>query len=298
MSIDLLIEKIKEKNNPTVAGIDTCLDYIPDYIKDEAYAAHGKTFKGAAEAIIRFNCELIDSLYDIVPAVKPQIAYYEMYGVEGMRAFAETVKYAKSKGLYVIADAKRNDIGSTASAYASAFLGETDIGGEKLRAFDADSVTVNAYLGTDGVAPFLKYGKNIFVLVKTSNPSSGELQDKMLGEDTVYNHMADLTKMWGEESIGKYGYGNVGIVVGATYPEQIAELRKRLPNAYFLVPGYGAQGGKAEDVALAFNSDGLGAVINASRSIMCAYKKCDKPFGEAARDEAIRMRDDIIRCMK
>ena len=301
MSIDILIEKVKKKNNPTVAGIDTHLDYVPDYIKDEAYATHGKTMKGAAEAIIRFNCELIDNLYDIVPAVKPQIAYYEMYGAEGMRAFAETVKYARAKGLYVIADAKRNDIGSTASAYAEAFLGETDIGGEKVRAFEADSVTVNAYLGTDGVAPFLKYGKNIFVLVKTSNPSSGELQDMMLGEDTVYNHMADLTKKWSEGTIGKYGYGNVGIVVGATYPEQIAELRKRLPNAYFLVPGYGAQGGKAEDVALAFNDDGLGAIINASRSIMCAYKKggfAPNEFGKAAREEAIRMRDDILRCVK
>ena len=300
MSIDKLIGCIKEKGNPTVAGLDPKLDFVPGFIVREAFEKHGKGFKGAAEAILTFNKGLIDELHEVVPAVKPQSAYYEMYGWEGVRVLEETIQYAKSKGLYVIADVKRNDIGTTAQAYAQAYLGTTVIGGEPTAAFDADSATVNGYLGTDGITPFTASGKSIFVLVKTSNPSSGELQDLSLGDVTVYEHMADLVNKWGAESVGENGYSNVGAVVGATYPEQLASLRGRMPRAYFLVPGYGAQGGKAEDVAKAFNSDGLGAIINASRSIMCAYQKQgadEVDYAACARKEAENMRDDIRRYM-
>lgn len=297
MSIDKLITQIKEKENPTVAGLDPKLEYIPEYIVNEAFNRYGKNLSGASEAIWQFNKRLIDELYEIVPAVKPQSAYYEMYGWEGVRVLARTIEYAKRRGLYVIADVKRNDIGTTAEAYASAYLGKTRlVGNIDVSSFDADSVTVNGYLGSDGIKPFLSYDKSIFVLVKTSNPSSGELQDLSLGKETVYEHMAGLVKEWGSESIGEFGYSNVGAVVGATYPKQISQLRKKMPNTYFLVPGYGAQGGSAKDVAKAFNKDGLGAVINASRSIMCAYQKGEykqEDFAKAAKIEAVRMRDEI-----
>ena len=292
--IDILIEKIKEKNNPTVAGLDPKLDYVPSYILDK----YPSTFEGAANAILEFNKGLIDNLCDIVAAVKPQSAYYEMYGWHGVKALEETIAYAKEKGMYVITDGKRNDIGTTAEAYSIAYLGETKLIDSEASAFNSDGLTVNGYLGTDGIKPFLKKDKSIFVLVKTSNPSSGELQDKKLGNGkTVYEEMAGNVNHWGEQYIGKFGYSNVGAVVGATYPEQITELRKVMPKAYFLVPGYGAQGGTAKDVARAFNKDGLGAIINASRSIMCAYKKaqCDESdYAKAAREEAINMRDSIM----
>jgi len=297
MSIDRLIEKIKEKENPSVAGLDPKLKYVPEYIRQEAFSRHGKNLSGAAEAIWQFNKCLIDELYDIVPAIKPQSAYYELYGWQGVRTLERTIEYAKRRGLYVIADVKRNDIGTTAQAYAQAYLGETELDeGISEKAFDADSVTVNGYLGSDGVAPFLPFGKSIFVLVKTSNKSSGELQDCVIGDNTVYAHMAELVKKWGKDSIGKYGYSNVGAVVGATYPKQLSELRAAMPSTYFLVPGYGAQGGAAADIAGAFDKNGLGAIINASRSIMCAYQKGDfkqEDFARAARIEAIRMRDEI-----
>ncbi len=296
--MDLLIKKIIEKNNPSVAGLDPKMDFIPEFIKEKAFEQYGKTLKGAAEAILEFNKGLIDGFCDIVPAVKPQSAYYEMYGLEGLRAMDETIKYAKSKGLYVILDVKRNDIGTTAQAYSNAYLGETDICGEKVRAFTPDSVTVNGYLGTDGIKPFtdnLQDGKSIFVLVKTSNPSSGELQDIMADGDRIYEKMAGLVNKWGEDLIGEYGYSSVGCVVGATYPQQAEVLRKLMPQVFFLVPGYGAQGGGAKDVVPAFNKDGLGAIVNSSRGIMCAYKKGydEKDFAAAAREECIRMRDEI-----
>ncbi|OQB14052.1 MAG: orotidine 5'-phosphate decarboxylase [Firmicutes bacterium ADurb.Bin193] len=298
MSIDRLIEKIKEKNNPTVAGLDPKLEYVPKYITDEAFEKFGRNTKGAAEAIWQFNRRLIDSLCDIVPAVKPQSAYYEMYGWEGVCTLRKTIDYAQSKGLYVIADVKRNDIGTTAEAYARAYLGDISLGeGVTATAFNADAATVNGYLGSDGILPFLSFDKSIFVLVKTSNPSSGELQDlKLESGERIYEYMASLVKKWGEAHIGKHGYSNVGAVVGATYPEELTLLRKSMPKTYFLVPGYGAQGAKAADIAAAFNGDGLGAVINASRSIMCAYKKegcAEEDFAKAARNEAIGMRDDI-----
>lgn len=300
MAFDALVQKIKDTNNVTVAGLDPKLDYIPAFIKNAAYEQHGKTLAGAAEALLQFNKGLIDALSGIVPAVKPQCAYYEMYGWPGVKAFYETVVYAKSKGLYVIADGKRNDIGSTMECYARAFLGETAVEDETFTAFGADALTVNGYLGTDGIAPLLtickQSDKGIFVLVKTSNPSSGELQDQHIASETVFEKMGTLCEQWGSQAMGASGYSAVGAVVGATYPEQLKQLRQKLPHTFFLVPGYGAQGGAAKDVAGAFDQNGMGAVVNSSRAIMCAYQKGgynDKDYAQAARDEAIRMRDEI-----
>lgn len=300
MSFDRLCEKILAMKNPTVAGLDPKLDYIPDFIKEEAFAKHGRTLAGAAEAYLTFNKGLIDALCDIVPAVKPQAAFYEMLGWEGVKVLKETIDYAKSKGMYVITDAKRGDIGSTMEAYAEGHLGHTLVDGVELRAFDGDSLTVNAYFGTDCVKPLLEVcgrdDRTIFVLVKTSNKSSGELQDRMIGEEPVYRVMGEMVNNWNEGTVGSHGYGSVGAVVGATYPRQLAEMRAAMPHVFLLVPGYGAQGGAAADVAAAFDDKGLGAIINSSRGIMCAWKKegCDpKEYAQAARREAIRMRDDI-----
>lgn len=299
MAFDRLIEKIIEMQNPTVAGLDPKLAYIPDFIKEKAYAKYGKTLEGAAEALLVYNKALIDALCDIVPAVKPQAAYYEMYGWQGVKALAETIAYAKSKGMFVITDGKRNDIGTTMEAYASAHLGVTDIEGDGVSAFGADALTVNGYLGSDGINPVINVSKNmdtgIFVLVKTSNPSSGELQNLQLNDgETIYLHMGNLCEQWGAELMGNYGYSGVGAVVGATYPEQLTELRKSLPHTFFLVPGYGAQGGTADDIAGAFDSNGLGAIVNSSRGIMCAWQKEEncKPedFAQAARREAEKMK--------
>ena len=292
-------------------GLDPKLEYVPSYIIENAVNQHGNTLKGASEAILEMNKKLIDAVYDLVPAVKPQLAYYEMYGVEGIKAFDETCKYAKSKGLLVIADGKRNDIGTTAEAYSKAFLGKTDLAmgtdGQKQQqaAFDEDALTVSPYLGIDGIKPFVddckQYNKGIFVLVKTSNKSSGQLQDLVTQDGrTIYEIMASYVEEWGSEVVGEYGYSSVGAVVGATYPEQAKKLRQIMKKAYILVPGYGAQGGTAKDCANSFNGDGLGAIVNASRSVMCAYKSdrwkndfSEKQFAEAARAEVIRMRDDL-----
>lgn len=306
MAFDRLIENIVKMQNPTVAGLDPKLDYVPASIKDRCFEKYGKNLEGAAAALLEFNKALIDSLCDIVPAVKPQAAYYEMYGWQGVKALCETIAYAKSKGMFVMTDGKRNDIGTTMEAYATAHLGSTDVSGETIDAFGADALTVNGYLGTDGIKPLAeicdKKDKGIFVLVKTSNPSSGELQDmKLESGETVYEHMGKMCESWGEKLMGKYGYSAVGAVVGATYPEQLAEMREKLPHTFFLVPGYGAQGGGAEDVKNAFDSNGLGAVINSSRGIMCAWKNqegmSEDDFAKAARNEAIRMRDEIISCI-
>lgn len=299
MSIDLLVKKIKEKGNPSVAGLDPVLDYVPKYIREKAYSQYGKNLKGACEAIWEFNKGLIDSFYDIVPAVKPQSAFYEMYGLPGEEVLHRTIEYAKEKGLYIILDVKRNDIGSTAEAYSKAYLGKVAIDGIETEACPVDCVTVNPYLGTDGIQPFVNdciaYDKAIFALVKTSNPSSGELQD-LTAEKHIYEHVAELVNKWNEKTIGESGYGAVGAVVGATYPEQAKILREIMNRSYFLVPGYGAQGGGAMGVKPCFNNDGLGAIVNSSRGIMCAYKKGDwkeEQFAEAARAEAIRMKEDI-----
>ena len=310
MFVDRLIDRIKELNNPTVAGLDPKLEYIPAHIKEEAAKGTDTVQKAAAEALLRFNKQLIDALYDIVPAVKPQLAYYEMYGLEGLAAFNETVRHAKQKGLLVIADAKRNDIGSTAEAYSTAFLGKHNFGNGAEAVFNTDALTVNPYFGIDGIKPFIedcsKYGKGIFILVKTSNKSSGQLQDLVTQDGKhIYEVVAGLVDEWGKAVTGKYGYSSAGAVVGATYPEQAKILRKIMNNAYILVPGYGAQGGTAADAAACFNEDGLGAIVNASRSIMCAYKAerwsgtfSDKDFAAAARAEAIRMRDEINEALK
>lgn len=300
--MDRMLEKIMETQNPTVAGLDPKLDFIPSFIKDKSFKEFGEGFEGAANALLEYNKGLIDELCDIVPAVKPQAAYYEMYGWQGVKALHDTIAYAKEKGMFVITDGKRNDIGTTMEAYAAAHLGKTEILGKEYEAFGADALTVNGYLGTDGIAPLIKIckegNKGMFVLVKTSNPSSGELQDIVMGTGkTVYQTMGAMCEHWGEELKGKYGYTGVGAVVGATYPEQLGELRNELKHTFFLVPGYGAQGGGAKDVAPAFDENGLGAIVNSSRAIMCAWQKenCDeKDYAKAARREAERMRDEII----
>lgn len=302
MSFERLVEDIRKKQNPTVAGLDPKLDYIPDYIKDIAFERYGRTLDGAAEALFQFNKGLIDSLCDIVPAVKPQAAYYEMYGWQGVRTLERTIAYAKEKGMFVITDGKRNDIGATMQAYAAAHLGVTDVAGESVAAFGADALTVNGYLGTDGIKPLLEIckadDKGIFVLVKTSNPSSGELQDRILDDGkTVYRTMGNMCEQWGSIDVGESGYSCVGAVVGATYSAQLGELRGALPHTFFLVPGYGAQGGGAADVAPAFDKMGRGAIINSSRGIMCAWKKegcAPEEYADAARREAIRMRNEIM----
>ena len=299
--MDKLIDKIKETNNPTVIGLDPRYEMIPECIKSK----YEENLEGVAKAILEFNKALIDAIYDIIPAIKPNVAFYEMYGLEGMKTFEETCQYAKEKGMLVIADIKRGDIGSTAKAYSNAFLGKTKIGELEENIFDVDFVTLNPYMGIDSIKPFIedckKYNKGAFVLVKTSNPSSGELQDlKLESGEEVYRKVASLVEEWGEELRGKYGYSSISAVVGATYPKQLQELRNEAPHTYFLIPGYGAQGGKAEDIALGFDQNGLGGIVNASRSLMCAYKSDkwkdtfkEEEFAQATRKEAIRMRDEL-----
>ena len=301
MSIDFLHEKICHKNNPTVAGLDPRLAYVPEHLRKEKLRLYGPTLKAAAESVLAFNKGLIDALADIVPAVKPQSAYYELLGWEGVRVLEQTITYAQSKGLYVIADVKRGDIGSTAQAYAEAYLGETEVEEMHIPAFGADGITVNPYLGSDGVLPFARLcaekKKSVFILVKTSNPSSGELQDRMMEERPLYERVAALLTEWSRDCMTPEGWSELGAVVGATWPEQQARLRALLPRTYFLVPGYGAQGASAKDICSAFLPDGTGAIVNSSRAIMCAYKKTGREgadYAEAARAEAIRMRDEIL----
>lgn len=305
-AIDKLIDKIKETNNPTVIGLDPRYEMLPKCVANK----YPKTLEGVSKAILEYNKALIDATYDIIPAIKPQIAFYEMFGIAGMEAFKETCKYAKEKGMIIIADIKRGDIGSTAQGYSNAYLGKTKIGDKEEAIFDVEFVTVNPYMGTDCVRPFIedckKYNKGIFILVKTSNPSSGELQDvKLENGEEVYKKVADLVEDWGEELRGKYGYSSIAAVVGATYPKQLEELRKIAPHTYFLIPGYGAQGGKAKDIALGFDKDGLGGIINASRSLMCAYKSdfwkdkyTEEEYAKATRAEALRMRDELNEFIK
>ena len=301
MSFDVLQEKIREKKNPTVAGLDARIEYVPEYIRKEAFTKYGVGLKGAVEAIWQFNVGLIDALCDIVPAVKPQSAYYENLGWQGMEMLERTIRYAKEKGLFVIADIKRGDIGSTATAYAEGWLSGAPIEGQVFKSFDADCVTLNGYMGSDSIKPFLEAAKGedkcAFVLVKTSNPGSGELQDvKAADGRTIYEVMGELNEQIAAGTEGKYGFTMAGAVTGATYPQQIQDLRTRLPHTFFLVPGYGAQGGTAADVKYAFNEKGHGAIVNSSRGIMCAWKKTGgdgHDFQEAARNAAIAMRNDI-----
>ena len=294
--IDKLIDRIVKLQNPTCVGLDTDFSYLPDDMREGM-----ATFEGVAEKLIEFNMNIIDKVCDIVPAVKVQVAYYEQYGYEGLRAFDYTVNYAKGRGMFVIADCKRNDIGSTAACYSKAYLGSTDINGKKIKAFPADMLTVNGYLGTDGIAPFVedckKFGKGIFVLVKTSNPSSGELQNlKLQNGLCIYEQMGALVEEWGKDCVGKYGYSSVGAVVGATHPEEAAKLRSQLKNTFFLITGYGAQGGNAQMLKCCFDSRGLGGIVNNSRGIICAYKKpqySGMNYAEAARAACIDMQQDL-----
>ena len=296
-----LIEKIAQMQNPSVVGLDSLLDYIPQHIKDEKFEQYGNTFDAAAQAILEYNKAIIDEICDIVPAIKPQAAYYELYSWQGMWALCETVKYAQEKGMVVIMDGKRNDIGSTMQAYAKAHLGVTDLNGEAASAFGSDMLTVNGYLGSDGIEPLLpicdEKDRGIFVLVKTSNPSSGELQDQKIGDKRIYETMGGMCEQWGSKTENHYGYSRVGAVVGATYPEQLAEMRQKMPHTFFLVPGYGAQGGGAKDVAGAFDANGLGAVVNSSRAILTAWKKAGTDghdFAQQARKAALAMKEDIM----
>ncbi len=304
--ISRLIEKIQKTNAPICVGLDPMLSYIPEHIVKKSLEEHGETMKAAADAIWQFNKEIVDCTYDLIPAVKPQIAMYEQFGIEGLMAYQKTVEYCKSKGLLVIGDVKRGDIGSTSAAYAVAHLGSVSVGGKTLAGFDTDFATVNPYLGTDGVKPFVdvcnQNDKGIFVLVKTSNPSSGEFQDQLVDGKPVYELVAEKVMEWGDLSMDGE-YSNVGAVVGATYPEMSKILRKLMPHTYFLVPGYGAQGATAEDLRPCFDDNGLGAIVNSSRGIIAAYKKepylkfGPEHFAEASRQAVIDMVADINRVL-
>lgn len=284
---DRLIAKIKEKNNPSAVGLDPRLDYFPEFLKAKAVDD-----KSASKIIFEFNQQIINAISDIAPAIKPQIAFYEQYGSAGIKALEETIKYAKEKGLIIIMDAKRGDIGPTAQSYAGAYLANGPLG--------ADFLTVNPYLGQDTIEPFVKncqkYGKGIFVLVKTSNSGSGDFQDKVLQNNKkLYEEVALRVNQAGQNLIGESGYSSIGAVVGATYPKQARDLRKIMPNSLFLVPGYGAQGGRAEDTLPCFNDDKLGAIVNSSRGVLYAYQKTgdEKNFAKAARQAALKMREDL-----
>lgn len=300
--IDQLIKKIQETEAPIVVGLDPMLDYVPERIKREAFAKCGETLEGAGEAIWEFNRGIIDQIWDVVPAVKPQIAMYEQFGIPGLEAFQKTAAYAKEKGLLVIGDIKRGDIGSTSLAYAVGHLGKVKVGSREYAPFTEDFVTVNPYLGSDGIRPFLdvckEEKKGIFVLVKTSNPSSGEFQDRQIEGRPLYEWVGEQVSRWGEELMGE-SYSSVGAVVGATYPEIGKSLRKLMPNTFILVPGYGAQGGSGKDLKAFFNEDGLGAIVNSSRGIIAAYRQASyASFGEegyagAARQAALDMKADL-----
>ncbi len=301
MFINKLIEGIKEKKSPIVVGLDPRIELIPGVVTNKYYERYGKSFRAAAEAILEFNMEIIDKVYDIIPGVKPQIAFYEKYGIEGLKAYNETCKYASKKGLLIVGDIKRGDIGSTSKAYSDAHLGRTEVEGEYLRAFYSDSITVNPYLGDDCLKEFVedieKYERGMFVLVKTSNPSSSQLQDLVVNGKKIYEIVGEMVSGWSRKHLGEYNYSSIGAVVGATYPEEAKNLRALMKESYFLVPGYGAQGGTAEDVIHSFNEDGLGAIVNSSRGILYAYKNQGKfpeeNYGDASREAAIKMRDDI-----
>ena len=299
--INILEEKIKKLQSPIVVGLDPQLSFIPECIREEAYKQYGKTPKAVAEAFYTFNKQLIDSIYDIVPAVKPQIAMYEQYGPEGVIAYQKTINYAKEKGMIVIGDIKRGDIASTAQAYAIGHVGNIEIDGEKFKGFESDFVTINPYMGYDAIKPFLdickQEKKGMFILVKTSNPSSGDFQDLKIGEDYLYEIVAKKVDEWGQAHMGE-NYSYLGAVVGATYPEMGIKLRQIMPKTFFLVPGYGAQGGKAEDIAKYFNNDGTGVIVNSSRGIIAAhqnekYSHCKNDVGKAAREATLDMKEAL-----
>ncbi|MBR5356897.1 MAG: orotidine-5'-phosphate decarboxylase [Lachnospiraceae bacterium] len=300
--INQLVKRIKETNAPIVVGLDPTLKLMPNFIKEKNFKEYGENLLGASKAIIEYNKGIVDAIADLVPCVKPQIAMYESFGIEGLIAFKETVDYCKKKGLLVIGDIKRGDIGSTSEAYAIGHLSGVEINGKKQEGFNEDFATVNPYLGIDGIKPFMdvckKEKKGIFVLVKTSNPSSGEFQDRIIDGKPLYEHVAMKVSEWGESLMGD-SYSYVGAVVGATYPEMGKALRSVMPKAYILVPGYGAQGGTADGLRPFFNEDGLGAIVNSSRGIIAAYqnekysKFGEAGYADAARQAVIDMREDI-----
>ena len=304
--ISQLIEKIQKTKAPICVGLDPMLSYVPEHIVKMAFDAYGETLEGAAEAIWQYNKEIIDNTYDLIPAVKPQIAMYEQFGIEGLVVYKKTVDYCHEKGLVVIGDAKRGDIGSTSAAYATGHLGKVQVGSKSYYGFDEDFVTVNPYLGSDGVNPFVKIckeeKKGIFVLVKTSNPSSGEFQDQLVNGRPLYELVGEKVAAWGADCMGD-SYSYVGAVVGATYPEQGKVLRKIMPKAFILVPGYGAQGGKGADLVHFFNEDGLGAIINSSRGIIAAYQQekyaqfGEQNYADASRAAVLDMREDIAQAL-
>lgn len=300
--INKLINKIQKTKAPIVVGLDPMLSYVPEHIQKKAFDEFGETLEGAAEAIWQFNKEIVDKTYDLIPAVKPQIAMYEQFGIEGLKAYKKTVDYCKSKDLVVIGDIKRGDIGSTSAAYATGHLGKVQVGSKIYAGFDEDFATVNPYLGSDGVKPFIdvckQEKKGLFILVKTSNPSSGEFQDQLINGKPLYELVGEKVAQWGEDHMGD-GYSYIGAVVGATYPEQGEILRKVMPKSFILVPGYGAQGGKGKDLVHFFNEDGLGAIVNSSRGIIAAYKQeayakfGAENFGDASRAAVEAMITDI-----
>ena len=300
--INKLVSNIRRTNAPIVVGLDPMLDYVPQKVQQKAFAEYGETLEGAAEAIWQFNKEIIDKTWDLIPAVKPQIAMYEQFGIPGVQAFKKTVDYCKDKGLVVIGDIKRGDIGSTSAAYAAGHLGRVQVGSRTYLPFDEDFITVNPYMGSDCVNPFVKVckeeKKGLFILVKTSNPSSGEFQDRLIDGKPLYEWVGEKVEEWGSGLMGEE-YSYIGAVVGATYPEQGKLLRKVMPNSFILVPGYGAQGGKGRDLAYFFNEDGLGAIVNSSRGIIAAYRQEKyarygaEHFGEASRAAVEDMIADI-----
>ncbi len=305
--IGRLIERIRETQAPIVVGLDPQLGFIPDAVKAEAYGRCGETLEGAAEAILTFNKAIVDAVADLVPAVKPQIAMYEQFGIPGLKAFSETVSYCRKKGLLVIGDVKRGDIGSTSGAYAAAHLGTVRVGANEYEPFGEDFATVNPYLGTDGVKPFVdickSHGKGIFVLVKTSNPSSGEFQDRLIDGKPLYHLVGEKVREWGEEAMDESGWSEVGAVVGATYPETGRLLREVMPKSFILVPGYGAQGGTGKDLVHFFDRDGLGAIVNSSRGIIAAWQKeayasyGEAGYADAARAAVLDMKADIAQAI-
>ena len=304
--IQQLIEKIQKTKAPICVGLDPMLSYVPEHVKAKAFKEHGETLEGAAEAIWQFNKEIVDHTWDLIPSVKPQIAMYEQFGLPGLAVYKKTVDYCQEKGLGVIGDAKRGDIGSTSAAYATAHIGKVQVGENVFQGFGTDFLTVNPYFGTDGVKPFVEAcnanDKGIFILVKTSNPSSGEFQDRLIDGRPLYEWVAEKVVEWGSSSMDG-DYSNVGAVVGATYPEMSRILRGLMPHTYFLVPGYGAQGGTAEDLKPCFNEDGLGAIVNSSRGIIAAYRQekyakfGPEHFGEASRQAVLDMAADISRVL-
>lgn len=305
--IDKLCEKIKKLHAPIVVGLDPMLDYIPPHLLKEAYSEYGETLFGASEAVWQYNKQIIDAIYDLIPAVKPQIAMYEQLGIEGLKVYKRTIDYCKEKDLTVIGDVKRGDIGSTSAAYAAAHLGKITVGSNEYSLFDEDFATVNPYLGSDGIKPFIevckKEGKGLFILVKTSNPSSGEFQDREIDGKPLYELVGEKVAQWGEEHMGE-NYSYIGAVVGATYPEIGRALRNVMPKSFILVPGYGAQGGKGEDLVHYFNRDGFGAIVNSSRGIIAAYKQEKyakfgaENFADASREAVKEMIKDIDSALK